>query len=89
MEADGTVRKRIDELLDERLLGTAQLLGRALGRHAARIDHVDVVGDLERFDDVVGHDDRRGVQRIVELADQVGGDAERNRIKGPRTARRT
>ena len=51
------------------------------GRHAARIDHVDVVGDLERFDDVVGHDDRRGVQRIVELADQVGGDAERNRIK--------
>ncbi len=42
---------------------------------------VDIVGDRETLVHVVRHQDRGGAERVVEVADQVSGDAHRDRVE--------
>ncbi len=56
--------------------------GRRPLRDDAALGHeVQVVDDLERLVDVVRDDDRRDAERVVQLADELADDAERNRIE--------
>ena len=59
-----------------------ELLGLAVRHHDAAGHHqVGVVGDREAFLHVVRDHQRRGAGGVVEAADQVGGDAHRDRIE--------
>ena len=48
---------------------------------AALGDEVQVIDDLERLVDVVRDDDRRDAERVVQLADELADDAERDRVE--------
>ena len=81
MERHRAVGKRVNELPDKRI-SRGDDFGREPFGHDDTVGHdVDVVDDLQRFDDVVGDDDRGHTERIIELAHQVSDDVERNRIE--------
>ncbi|MNQ69967.1 hypothetical protein D3C85_845890 [compost metagenome] len=81
MEWHRAVGLGMDKLAHERIGRGTQRVRLALGRDPAVGDEIDVVGNQKRLLHIMGDDDRGGAQRVVEAADQVGGEAERDRVK--------
>jgi hypothetical protein len=81
VERHGAVGLSVDELAHERVRGVAHVLGRPVPDDAAFGDEVQVIDDLQRLVDVVGDDDRRDAERVVELTDELAHDAQRNRVE--------
>ena len=81
MERHRAVGLAVDELAHERIGRRAHLVGRALRDDPAFGHEIEVVDDLQRFVHVVRDDDRRDAERVVQLADQLADDAERDRIE--------
>ncbi len=81
LEGDRAVRLGVHELVDGGILRVAHLVHGALRGHYAVVDEIQVVDDLERGHQVVGHHDRGRAERIVQRAYQVGDGVERDRVE--------
>src|SRR4051812_12401640 len=81
VEAHRTVRQGVDELLQVRVVRSLYLFRRALAEHHAVTDDVDVVRHLQRLGDVVGHNHRGELERLVHLADERDDVVERDGIE--------
>lgn len=60
-----------DEAADVRVGARADLFGRARGDEPSLVEHMDVVGELESAEHVVGDDDRRDAELAADALDQV------------------
>src|SRR5450759_4878027 len=81
MERDRPVGLGVDELVHHRIVGGQHLVRRAFADHHAVGDDIQVVDQLERLAHVVGDNDRGSAEGVVQAADQVGDDVERNRVQ--------
>jgi hypothetical protein len=75
------VRLGVHELMDERRGRGPHFVRRSLRHHSSVREEVEVVDDGERLVDVVGDHDRGGVERIVQIADEIAGHRERDRVE--------
>ncbi len=69
------------ELVHERFVGLGHLSRRPLGHDMATGQEVHVIHDLQGFLNVVGNDNGRRAKCIIQPADQVADNANRNRVK--------
>src|SRR6266511_5335781 len=76
MERNRPIGSAIDELPDERIVRCVHLLWRTGRDDATLRDEIEVIDDLERFVDVVGHDDRRDGEHVVQPTDELADDTE-------------
>jgi hypothetical protein len=81
VERHGAVGLATHELLHERQVRATDLVGRALAHDLAVGNEIKVIDDVHGFHDVVRDDDRGRAERVVELADELPDDRERDRVE--------
>ena len=69
------------ELIDEGVARFPHFLCRTFGHDDAVMDEVGIVRHLQRFRHVVGDDDGGDAERVIERADQMGDQVERDRVE--------
>ena len=81
MKVHRPIRVGADELLHQRVLAAAQFIGCALGHDTAIGNHGHLVGYAEGFVQVMGNDHAGQAQGVIQITDQPGGHAQRDRVQ--------
>ena len=71
----------VDELVHQRVCGVHDLVRRALCGNAAVGQNDDLVSNVKSFFQIVRDHDAGDAQRVIELADQLRGGAQRDRVQ--------